>query len=598
MSLYRVRANFDFNVYAVFLIVCGLLTIVLANFIYRRGERIIKWFSIMMLSNSIWSIGYGLELSSSTLAQVKFLIAVEYLGIASLPLLWFIFCLHFCGKEDWLKKKNNIVFILIVPIITVLMVWTNSLHFLYYKSIEINNSGPFPMVDLTRGPWYFLFTIYFYTLLACGTFLLIQKFRTSDKVYRNQNYVIIIAAFLPWISNVIYMAGIRPFGFIDLTPFAFILAIFLIFVGVYRFKLFDIIPIAREKVLELMHDGFIVLDQKNRIIDYNKSLIRYIAKPTTKNLIGTNVREIFPKETDLLNHIENHIPGNFDLSLQVAEETFYLNADLIFLNESKINEKFSIIKLQDLTHITRESILSKQQATELAKLNQQKDRIFSIIAHDLRGPLVNLSEVLKMINNGVISIDEFKSLIPNLSKDIIYTTDLLENLLHWSRSQLKGYGIKKESFNLRNLIINEINYHLPSASAKKIKIIHDVFPGEMVYADMLMVQIVFRNVLNNAIKFCAENCEINITATYQTNNEMLICIKDNGIGIPADKLKEIFVGDNSTRGTANEKGTGLGLMVCKEFMERNNGTIAVESDYGKGAKFSLTLPTAENTHPL
>ncbi|WP_113653939.1 sensor histidine kinase [Pedobacter namyangjuensis] len=589
--------EFEFNVYAVFLIVCGCLSIVLANIIYRRGENIVRWFSIMMLANAIWSIGYGLELSSSTLSQIKFLISIEYIGITTLPLLWFIFCLYFCGKEAWIKKKRNILSIAIVPVITMLMVWTNSYHHLYYKSIAVNYAGPFPMADLTRAPWYFVFTLYFYILLACGTFLIVQKFRSSDRIYRNQNYIVIIAAFLPWISNIVYMVGIRPFGFIDLTPFAFMFAIFLIFVGVYRFKLFDIIPIAREKVLELMHDGFIVLDHKNRIIDYNKSLLRYIENLKTSNLVGVNIKEIFPKETLLLKHIENHEPGNFDLSLEIRQEIIYLNVDLIFLNENKISDNFSIIKLQDLTHIKRESILNEKQATELKKLNQQKDRIFSIISHDLRGPLVNLSEVLKMTNDGSISAEEFKSLIPTLGKDIIYTTDLLENLLHWSRSQLKGYGIKKESFNLRNLIINEINYHLPSASAKKINIIHDVFPGEMVYADMLMVQIVIRNILNNAIKFCVEHCEIVITASYQKDHKMLVRIKDNGIGISKNKLKQIFAGDNSTRGTANERGTGLGLMVCKEFMERNNGTIAVESKEGIGSTFSITIPTDENMHP-
>ncbi|RZL14871.1 MAG: PAS domain-containing sensor histidine kinase, partial [Pedobacter sp.] len=263
--------EFDFNVYASVLIICGLLTIVLAGIIYRGGENIVKWFSIMMLANSLWSIGYGLELSSSTLPQIKLLISIEYIGIASLPLLWFIFCLYFCNKEKWIKKKINLLVLIIIPVITVLMVWTNPWHYLYYTEFKIDYSGPFPMVDLTRGPWYVIFTAYFYTLLASGTFLLIRKIKSSDKVYKNQNYIIIIAALLPWVSNIIYLAGIRPLGFLDLTPFGFMFTVFLIFVGVYRFKLFDIIPIAREKVLELMHDGFIVLDQKNRVIDYNKS---------------------------------------------------------------------------------------------------------------------------------------------------------------------------------------------------------------------------------------------------------------------------------------------------------------------------------------
>jgi len=308
------------------------------------------------------------------------------------------------------------------------------------------------------------------------------------------------------------------------------------------------------------------------------------------------LEDIFPNQPILLKHINTHEAGKIDLEITVNRQKLYVEADILFLNENKLNNDFSIIKLQDLTAYRREAVRSKEQASELQKLNQLKDRIFSIIAHDLRGPLVNLSEVLKMISNGQISNHEFKEISPTLSKDIIYTTDLLENILHWSRSQLKGFGIKKEFFNLRNLIINEINYHLPAADLKKIKIIHDVFPGEMVYADVLMLQIVMRNMINNAIKFCNANCEIHITAVYQREQKtMLICIKDNGIGIPSHILDKLFKDENiTTRGTFNEKGTGLGLLVCKDFMKRNDGDITVTSTEGVGSKFCITLPTTQS----
>lgn len=548
----------------------------------------------MMLSNAIWSIAYGFELASSTLSQIKFLINIEYIGIATLPLNWFLFCLSFCDKECWYKKRLNFALILIVPIVTILMVWTNSYHHLHYKHIAIATDGPFPMVAITPGIWYRIFTIYFYLLLACGCYLILMKFRTSDPIYKKQNYSIVIAAFLPWLANMSYLLGFRPFIHLDVTPFAFVLTSFLILIGIYRFKLFDIIPIAREKVLELMQDGFFVLDQQNRIIDYNKSIQRYISIAKDQKIIGTPLEKIFPNQPHFFERIKNHQPGKVELDIALENKVLYLEADILFLVDNKINNDFIIIKLQDLTNFKREAIRTKEQANELEKLNQLKDRIFSIIAHDLRGPLVNLSEVLKMIANDQITREEFKSISPTLSKDIIYTTDLLENILHWSRSQLKGFGIKKEFFNLRNLIINEINYHMPAATTKKIKIIHDVFPGEMVYADILMIQIVMRNILNNAIKFCHENCEIHITAAYQRNGTMLVCIQDNGVGIPAHILERLFKNENiTTRGTFNEKGTGIGLMVCKDFMIRNDGDITVSSQEGQGAKFCLSLPTSK-----
>lgn len=585
--------NFTYNPFAAVLIFCAFATVILSNYIFRKGGKAVQWFSLMMLANAIWSIGYGLELASNTLSQIKILTNIEYLGITTLPLFWFLFCLHFCGKECWYKKPRNITALLIVPITTILMVWTNDFHHLHYESISVDNSGPFPMVKIEPAIWYHIFTGYFYILLACGCYLILAKFKTSDPIYKKQNYSIIIAAFIPWLANIIYLLGFRPFGHIDITPFAFIVTSLLIVIGVFRFKLFDIIPIAREKVLELMQDGFMVLDQKNRIVDFNEAIKNYIDhyKSGTK-LIGTELSTIFPNQQEFLDRIAENKAGKMELEVVVDQKTLYLEADILFLHNNKINNDFSIIKLQDLTSIKNETIKTKEQAKELERLNQLKDRIFSIIAHDLRGPLVNLSQVLKMVDNDQITINEFKSISPTLSKDIIYTTDLLENILHWSRSQLNGFGINKEFFNLRTLIKNEIDYHLPSATIKKIKIIHDVFPNEIVYADMLMIQIVVRNIINNAIKFCDENCQINITAGYQKDTSMLVCIEDNGIGIKKEILDKLFNDETiSTRGTLNEKGTGLGLIVCKEFMRKNDGNLTVSSGKGKGAKFCIHIPT-------
>lgn len=587
--------DFTFNVYAVILLVCGAITIILSNFIYSRGGIAVRWFVLMMLANAVWSVTYGLELASGTLEQIKFFINLEYTGVVVLPLMWFFFCLHFSDKECWYKKPRNLLLIVIMPVVTLVMAWTNDYHHLLYSRMMVDYHGPFPLADHSPGIWYYVFVAYFYLMLSCGCYLLIQKFKSSDPVYKKQNISILIAAFIPWLANIASLLGLKPLGFIDITPYGFILTSFFVIIGIYRFKLFDIIPIAREKVLELMQDGFVVLDQQHRVIDYNKSIKKYIAYKRNKRLIGVTIDKIFPKQTQLLEKLQQHQPGKIEMIFSVNHKEIHLEVDILFLHDNNFHSNVSILKLQDLTHFKQDAFKTKEQAKELAKLNQLKDRIFSIIAHDLRGPLVNLSEVLKMLSKNQITTNEFKNLAPALSKDIIYTTDLLENLLHWSRSQLEGFGIKKEYFDLRNLIINEINYHLPAATLKKIRIIHDVFPGEMVYADMLMIQIVIRNLINNAIKFCNADSQIHITAAYQGAGAMQVCIEDNGIGISPQVLNKLFKDENiTTRGTLNEKGTGLGLMVCKDFINRNNGHISVTSTVGTGTKFCVTLPTKES----
>jgi signal transduction histidine kinase len=585
--------DFTFNSYAITLIFCGIVTLFFSYHLFGKKGEAVRLFGFMMLSNAIWSLGYGFELASNTIGMMRFFINIEYLGITTLPVNWFLFCLHLAGKDCWYKKPLNLSALLGVSLLTVVLVWTNDFHHLQYRSINIDKTGPFPMLILEPGIWYRCFTVYFYLLMGLGSYLILKTFNGAERIYRRQNYTIFFAALIPWMVNFAYLLGLRPLDNLDLTPFAFIVAISLIAVAIYRFKLFDILPVAREKVLDLIQDGYLVLDGKNRVIDCNIAFKKYLPEAQKNKIIGTQLTALFPKQADLLTFLKNRNAGKMEMQVQARGFSFDLEADIMYLNENQLNNEATVIKFQDLTAVKKEAIKSRQQTEELKKLNHLKDKIFSIIAHDLRGPLVNLSEVLKMINTDMITIDEFKTLSPKLSRDILYTTDLLENILHWSRSQLKGYGINKTYFDLRNMIINEVNYHLPSAVIKKINILHDVFPGLIVYADMLMIQIVVRNILNNSIKFCDDNCEININAVYR-NHQMIISIEDNGQGMSKEALQMLLAGAGvSTRGTMNEKGTGLGLVICKDFMERNNGKMEITSERGRGTTFKLYLPIEE-----
>lgn len=583
--------DFSFNIYALTLIFSGSFTLLLSLYILNNESGAVKWVGLLMLSNSIWSIAYGLELGSSTLAQMKFLVNLEYIGIASLPFNWFLFCLDLAGKDNWIRKNSNKILVTFAPAITLLLLWTNSFHHLYYKQLSVDLHGSFPMLKIVPGIAYYLFTVYFYILLGVGTYLLLKKFRNSAAVYRKKNRMVLMGALLPWLANFSYMLGLRPMGNLDLTPFAFLISTVLIFVAIYRFELFDTLPVAREKVLELMQDAFIVLDHQNRIIDYNSAFKKYTCAKHSGQLIGTNIKDILPNQHELGEVLERHQSGKIEVSVETTAGKFDIEVNVSFLNENKLHRNAIILKFQDLTELRQEALKSKQQAEELQRLNQLKDRIFSIMAHDLRGPLLNLSEVLKMTTDDTISTEEFKVLAPALSKDISYTAALLENILHWSRSQLKGYSINKEIFDFKALIEAEINYHHKSAAVKKIEIVQRLEDELYAYADLVMMQMVIRNLLSNAIKFCHSNCHIEVSSSYQNDGYIHMRIKDNGVGISEENIQRIFSGENvSSRGTQNEKGTGIGLMVCWDFMERNEGTITIDSEVGKGTIFNLSIP--------
>ncbi|MEJ2881766.1 sensor histidine kinase [Pedobacter sp. GR22-6] len=585
--------DLNFNIYSLFLIFFGLITIILSCYIYKKESGAVRFFGFMMFSNSIWSIGYGFELACTQLKDAVIFNNIEYIGIAYMPLHWILFCTRLTGVE--LLKKSRASFALLASFSTIvlLLVWTNPLHHFYFSNFSMEHGEKITLLNLNMGPGYWIFTFYFYGVLAYGCYLLLTKFRKSDPLYKNQHYSIVIALSIPLFANILYMIGIRPFGNLDLTPFAFTASVLLITAGIYRFKLFDIVPVARERVLELVEDGFVILDHKKRIIDYNKVFGKYLEDFARQQIAGSFISEVLPGQTVLFDFLEHRQSGILELNLTKGQESLDVEADVRYLNEHQTGHDVIIIKFRDLTPMKEEALKIRLQAIELQKLNQLKDRIFSIISHDLRGPLVNLSEVLKMINNNEMSAEEFKLLSPTLNKDIIYTTDLLENILHWSRSQLEGYGIRKEFFDLKAVVVNEVSYHAAAATAKKIEIIQDVFPGAQVYADVLMIQIVIRNLLSNAIKFCHENSVIQLSSVFTKDNFMQLHIRDTGIGISKEVLDKLFSGENySSRGTMNEKGTGLGLVVCKEFIEKNGGKMRVESEPGKGSSFYIDIPVA------
>jgi len=232
-------------------------------------------------------------------------------------------------------------------------------------------------------------------------------------------------------------------------------------------------------------------------------------------------------------------------------------------------------------------------STELQKINRSKDKFFSILAHDLKGPfnsLIGFSELLinEIQNKDFENIEEYTHIIHQTSNQ---TFNLLVNLLEWSRSQTGKIEFNPDSFNLANLIDEIISLLKYSAGKKKIKLTTNIPHDLKVFADKNMLKTVLRNLVSNSIKYTKENGSITVSSTDHKNATQ-ISISDTGIGINKENLEKLFLIENtiSMSGTNNEKGTGLGLILCKEFIEKHKGKIWVESEVEKGSVFHFTLP--------
>jgi signal transduction histidine kinase len=183
-------------------------------------------------------------------------------------------------------------------------------------------------------------------------------------------------------------------------------------------------------------------------------------------------------------------------------------------------------------------------------------------------------------------------MVPEVVNELTYTTSLMENLLHWARSQMQADTVKPQMIDVSGLMTEVVRLLRLQADAKYISVTYKEDPSIVAFADKDMINLILRNLLSNAIKYTPEKGRIEVGA-HRTDTGVAIFVKDNGTGIPADALQKIQQSNfYTTKGTAGEAGTGLGLMLCKEFVARNGGALHIESTPGKGSTFTFTLPIA------
>ncbi|WP_405415061.1 ATP-binding protein [Maribacter sp. Asnod1-A12] len=234
--------------------------------------------------------------------------------------------------------------------------------------------------------------------------------------------------------------------------------------------------------------------------------------------------------------------------------------------------------------------LEEKQAY-LNELNQTKNKLFSIIGHDLRGPIGAFQGLLKLFKEGEMSKDEFLNFVPKLKVDIDTISFTLNNLLSWGQTQMNGSITKQTVTNLDSIVEENMSLLSEIAEAKSITLINRIEPNCQIWSDPNQIDIIIRNLLSNALKFTPNNGQI-IIGAIQKIKTCEIYVKDNGMGMSEEVIGKLFKKDSNhtTYGTNHEKGTGLGLSLCKEMVEKNNGKIWVHSAVGKGSSFYFTIP--------
>jgi signal transduction histidine kinase len=271
-----------------------------------------------------------------------------------------------------------------------------------------------------------------------------------------------------------------------------------------------------------------------------------------------------------------------------------MNTQLNFPADTPTSEKKLRLKIQELADLNASlEIKVEQRTSKLLEIVSTNGKFLSIIAHDLRSPFSSILGILELLK---MSLKEFNKDEIEEYIDIVYnsannTLILLDNLLVWAVAQNKEKNFNPVKINLFDLLREEIENLKTVAGQKQIEMSNSVEPGLNVTADLQMVKTILRNLINNAIKYSNPNSEIKIDAC-ELKRFVEVSVKDNGVGISDENKRKLFKVDSfhSTPGTNDEKGTGLGLLLCKEFIELHGGNIRIESQPDKGSLFAFTLP--------
>ncbi|MGN6641063.1 MAG: tetratricopeptide repeat-containing sensor histidine kinase [Mucilaginibacter sp.] len=269
-------------------------------------------------------------------------------------------------------------------------------------------------------------------------------------------------------------------------------------------------------------------------------------------------------------------------------------AILIVYYKARIKQQRINTILEDKNHeVLKQKANLNDQAHKLNDLNNLKDRLISILAHDLRAPLSTLRGLFSLLDDDSISHEQFLSMIPQALKKLEYTSDFLDTLLFWINSQMENFESSSKSFSIKEIASYEVNSYVEQAADKGIKLIENISPSLTVLADPSSIRIVIRNLITNAIKFSRSNDTIVISAHQQEDGFTLISVKDSGVGMSETQLNKLFKSKvDSGVGTNNETGTGMGMLFCKDLIEKCNGHIWVQSEQGYGTEFFFTLPAA------
>lgn len=581
-----------FTIYSVFFIATSLVSFFVAFLAFQRrsviGARELAWLMLAAGSGAFWLI---FEAAAPTMSEKIFWSKLEYTGGVSTPVLYLIFILRFTGRDKMLTLKNTLLLFLI-PTVTFLLALTNEKHNLIWSGFS-PISEKTNLMDYYHGTWFWIgYVAYNYLLLFISSIYIIHFILHQTKAFRSQAWLIFTGGMFPWIVSVIYLTGNSPVPALDLTPFSITLSGVLAGYAILYSRLLDLIPVARETLVEIIPDGIIVLDSQNRIQDINGAAISFL-DIRKKDVIGSDAGSSGAAVTNLLNAAIHENP--FDM-IEVRENN---DVKTYSITKQPIKRQHGsrLVIIRDITNMKKteeELIKAKEHAEESDRL---KSAFLANMSHEIRTPLNGILGFTELLNSSDLTDKEQDDYLEIIKKGGDRLLKIINDIIDISKIESGQMLVSISKTNISEQLKTIYSFFKPEADSKGINLIFMNAPQEeeiIIATDAEKLYAIQTNLVKNAIKFTQSGF---VEFGFVKKKKILeFFVKDTGTGIRSDQKEFIFErfrqgNDTLTR---NFEGTGLGLSISKAYVEMLGGKIWVESEYGKGSVFHFTIP--ENSH--
>jgi len=576
---------------SIFLFIATAMMLFISWLSYRKRHLpVARTMTFTMLAAAFYAFGYAFEVISRSLNEFKLSLQIQYLGIPFVSTLWLFLVIQFTETAAHYRKRLAAA-LFVIPVSVFVLHLTNDWHHLVYERYILNTETPLPTYITIKGIWYTVHSVYNYGVMLCGMLLFIPMYWRSLPIVRKQILILALGAAAPMVFNMFFWFGIR----VDLTPFGFAVSGIFYVWGIFRFNLLRLTPLAHAKVFDTIRDGVVLLDYTEQIVSYNRAATEVLPELGWTLHYPADAGKVLIGRPGLLACIRAAGSGDTRFPFHRHDENrlYYYNCSLSYIYDSDQTPIGKMLMFNDITELMENELRLRENARQLSELNAFKDKLFTVVAHDIRDPIALLVSLTELLGEELVAADiEHAELFHELKGQVNGTFQLVENLLDWYRSQKGQVKFRPLGWNLQQVVRQALSLARAKAEIKQIRVTERIDEHLSVSADKQMLDLILRNLLSNAIKYTGVGGSIEIKAVAE-GKRVIVSVHDNGAGIDAQTLELLRLEEPFFKSPVEgdeEGNTRFGLVLTREFVRIHGGRLWFDSVPGLGTTFYFSLP--------